>query len=296
MTLYKRVIVLSGKYKRLIKINKLSAVTEIIMPCAPEWTASSLAICQGKSVLGLISVVRGQSDYHTSVDIDFDCDITALLVDSNCELLASGATIGGAIPEKYLPQIAEMLSCTVRVIADGQPAKTSGSREEYPTKEMSNSAGSRDNMTRFASVEQADILHCSDSVSKITSVEQTDISGISSEKGGINCDDEIFYSRVAPQIEELFNTYPTDHELEELVIGSRWVRIDYDNENYYVVGIISDDDMPQFICYGAPSEGRDNAGNNFGNCEWLPLDRSRPLEKGYWVLYQSAIDGEMLTI
>lgn len=100
-----------------------------------------------------------------------------------------------------------------------------------------------------------------------------------------------FYYAVKPQIDELFVCYPEEKTLNEAVANSKWVHVQT-ADDYYVVGLLFNDDEPSFICYGVPATSKQTPPSELENaCVWLPVGDS---ENGYWVIYQSARTGEIV--
>lgn len=111
-------------------------------------------------------------------------------------------------------------------------------------------------------------------------------------------DNVTFYEALSEQIEDLFNKYPAETNLENLVPNSKWVKIDYENDgNYYVLGLIYEDITLKYICYGVPGTYSEIAPNGLDNySQWLPTDIDNPTEEGYWVMYQDALTGESIEV
>lgn len=107
-----------------------------------------------------------------------------------------------------------------------------------------------------------------------------------------------FYSMIAEQLEELFDKYPREDNLEKLVENSRWVKINFeDNDKYYVVGIIYMNNDIKYICYGVPGEFNTEPPRELKEySQWLPTNTSNPYTNGYWVMYQDADSGENVII
>ncbi|MGN0788815.1 MAG: hypothetical protein ACI4MY_02670 [Christensenellales bacterium] len=101
-----------------------------------------------------------------------------------------------------------------------------------------------------------------------------------------------FYESIKEELDKLFATYQADEELERLIENSRWVRVPTGDEGFYVTGIVYYDGVPQIICYGVPDKDNSNPPPCNATCrQWLPVaDDGR----GYWMMYQSAIDGEFV--
>ena len=121
---------------------------------------------------------------------------------------------------------------------------------------------------------------------------------IDEELKNINFSSENFFESMSEQINDLFNKYPSEPNLENLVPNSKWVKIDYENNgNYYVLGLIYEDIELKYIAYGVPGEYAENAPNGLSNySQWLPLNPQNPTDEGYWVMYQNAVSGESVEI
>ena len=79
--------------------------------------------------------------------------------------------------------------------------------------------------------------------------------------------------------------------LNDAVANSKWAHVQT-GEDYYVVGVLFNDDEPSFICYGVPADSKQTPPSELENtCVWLPVGDG---EKGYWVIYQSARTGEIV--
>lgn len=103
-----------------------------------------------------------------------------------------------------------------------------------------------------------------------------------------------FYNMIADQLEELFDKFPRENTLEKLIDNSKWIRINHEEENkYYVVGIIYQNDDIKYICYGVPGNYYNEPPIELRNySQWLPTDAMNPYEFGYWTMYQDADTGE----
>ncbi|MGN0797878.1 MAG: hypothetical protein ACI4M5_06675 [Christensenellales bacterium] len=101
-----------------------------------------------------------------------------------------------------------------------------------------------------------------------------------------------FYNSIKDELDKLFETYQADEELERLIENSKWVRVPTGEEGYYVTGIIYYDGVPQIICYGVPDKDDSNPPPCNSTCrQWLPIVENG---RGYWMMYQSAVDGEFV--
>lgn len=107
-----------------------------------------------------------------------------------------------------------------------------------------------------------------------------------------------FYDELKDQLNILFDKYPEETFLTEVIPNSKWVKIDYEDDgNYIVIGLIYENDRVQYVCYGAPGEFSATPPKEFeGLSQWLPLDVDKPTELGYWIIYQDAETGENVEI
>ncbi len=131
--------------------------------------------------------------------------------------------------------------------------------------------------------------------SRETSAEElSDAEVVSLFKDGVQYDGTNFYFAVKPQIDEMFVCYPAEETLNAIVPNSKWVRVDADDD-YYVVGLLYDLEAPSFICYGVPAVQKAAPPRELADmCVWLPADLAQKDGKGYWVIYQSAVNGQIV--
>lgn len=110
--------------------------------------------------------------------------------------------------------------------------------------------------------------------------------------GGVDYAGDNFYFAVKPQLDEMFICYPEEKTLNATVPNSRWVKVDTP-DGYYVVGLIYDLETVLYICYGIPSSFSTQPPPEIADvCVWLPLNPGDREGDGYWLIYQSAVDGK----
>ena len=103
-----------------------------------------------------------------------------------------------------------------------------------------------------------------------------------------------FYDEIKEQIDTLFNKYPEEEILKELIPESKWIKVDYENNGeHYVVGLMYEDGKVKYVCYGVPGVyGMEPPKELKGFCQWLPIDALKENGFGYWITYQDADSGE----
>ena len=100
-----------------------------------------------------------------------------------------------------------------------------------------------------------------------------------------------YFERSSAQLEKLMSTNERFAPVERLIPGSKFVKVNYDQKRYYIVGVIGRD----YICYGVPavySEVPPEPLN--GYARWLPFNADKPHAEGFWMMYQDGISGETL--
>lgn len=110
---------------------------------------------------------------------------------------------------------------------------------------------------------------------------------------GVTYDGTNFFFAVKPQLDEMFVRYPAEERLNAIVPNSKWVRVDTEEGDYYVLGVLYDLSTPIFICYGIPGTRNVAPPREIADvCVWLPLSSEQPDGNGFWIIYQSAENGK----
>lgn len=105
-----------------------------------------------------------------------------------------------------------------------------------------------------------------------------------------------FFDSVEHQVNMLFDTNEADLELEKIIPDSKFCKVQ-NGEEFYVFGVIYQQNKPRCICYGIPAEYSSVPPAEVdGFCQWLPLDSNNYQGKGYWLTYQDAISGENIVV
>lgn len=103
-----------------------------------------------------------------------------------------------------------------------------------------------------------------------------------------------FYLSVKERLDDLFVIHPRETELEKLIPESKWVKIRYDGEDYYVVGALSDNGTVVYLGYGVPGVPEVAPPKLASEIsDWLPVPNLPSPYKGYWLIFQNAEDGKV---
>ena len=101
-----------------------------------------------------------------------------------------------------------------------------------------------------------------------------------------------FYTRMEGDIKRIFASYPAETELENVMEGSKFARISYGENKFYVFGVLRVEGKPRYICYGVPAKNGDTPPPSLKDCaSYIPTDSG-----GYWMTYQDASTGVSVVI
>ncbi|MBR1747487.1 MAG: hypothetical protein IJ735_04675 [Clostridia bacterium] len=108
-------------------------------------------------------------------------------------------------------------------------------------------------------------------------------------------DGAVYYTGVREKLDELFVIHPVEDKLKSAFPDSEWIKINYDGEDYYVVGRLREEGRVTLIGYGVPGKERvlppkiASGVANFLKVEGLPSGYD-----GYWLLFQDATTGKLV--
>lgn len=110
--------------------------------------------------------------------------------------------------------------------------------------------------------------------------------------------DDSFFSTIKNQVDELLNNYEQELALETIIPNSKFVKVDYEqNGDYYIFGVIYEDDKIKYVVYGLPGEYGIKPEDEYSSFyQWLPLNSDNPEGFGYYLMYQDAQNGEAIKI
>ncbi len=102
-----------------------------------------------------------------------------------------------------------------------------------------------------------------------------------------------YFESVRNEIEDMFNKFPPEERLAVSLTDSKWIRINYSDNKYYVVGIIREDGKEKYICYGVPAKYSTSPPKELkGFCTFIPLSVFDLKGDGYWMMFQDAVTGD----
>lgn len=119
---------------------------------------------------------------------------------------------------------------------------------------------------------------------------------ISNSQDGFEKSPPKYYSLIEGQYNEMFSNYPEFLVLSQILPNSKWIKVEA-NDEVYVLGIIYQDDMAKYLCYGIPQSIKGSAPPELADIsQWVPYDVDNPNGAGVWIMYQSAETGETVKV
>ncbi len=109
--------------------------------------------------------------------------------------------------------------------------------------------------------------------------------------------DSPYFEKVRGELDEIFKKFPEEQSLTNSLPHSKWAKIYYSENKFYVVGIVFDqkDKKEKYICYGVPDKYSLSPPKELkGFCTFIPLSVFDMTGDGYWMMFQSAITGECI--
>ena len=100
-----------------------------------------------------------------------------------------------------------------------------------------------------------------------------------------------YYERIRGELEKTFSAFPEERDLTNMIPDSKWVRIPFDENKYYVVGVLYEKGSPRYLCYGVPGKYGKRPEELERFCTFIPSSPFCLKNDGYWVLYQDAKTG-----
>lgn len=106
---------------------------------------------------------------------------------------------------------------------------------------------------------------------------------------------ERYYLTVQKELEDVFNKFEKELDLCARFEQSRWAKINYAKDKFYVVGVINQDGYPKYVCYGVPDDNPQKPPKELeGFCSFVKTFPNTPKKQGYWMMFQDADSGRCI--
>lgn len=106
-----------------------------------------------------------------------------------------------------------------------------------------------------------------------------------------------YYNKIKTRLDKLLSDNEKEEKLCRIIPESQFVKIYYEKEKYYCVGLVKENDKPIYICYGVPKNNSENPPEEFsGICRWIPTNSNEIENFGYFMVFQNVYDGKYIKI
>lgn len=103
---------------------------------------------------------------------------------------------------------------------------------------------------------------------------------------------EPYYLTVKRELDDIFTNFPHETMLEKNFYGSTFVKVNYSEKKFYVVGVVPDSDGKKYLCYGVPDTYSPTPPKELkGYCSFIPLSIFDMKGNGYWMMFQDGVTG-----
>ena len=102
-----------------------------------------------------------------------------------------------------------------------------------------------------------------------------------------------YYDSAKEELTSLFEKFSEYTLLKTYFPDSKFVKIPYSDQKFYIVGVIKENKKEKYICYGVPENYSEKAPKELeGYCTFIPLSVFDLKGEGFWMMFQDAITGE----
>lgn len=106
-----------------------------------------------------------------------------------------------------------------------------------------------------------------------------------------------YYEQVKEEIKAVFEKFPEELSLKRILPHSKFVKINYAENKFYVIGVIYEMSKVKYICYGVPDKYSKNPPKELkGYCQFIPLSMFNIAGEGYWMMFQDAVNGSCVKL
>ena len=108
-----------------------------------------------------------------------------------------------------------------------------------------------------------------------------------------HCLGDNYYLSVKDELEQIFFSYEREENLEKIFKGSKWAKIYYSKDKFYVVGLVFEQEKEKYICYGVPSKYKKVPPKELeGYSSFIPLSVFDMFGDGFFIMFQDAKTGK----
>lgn len=101
-----------------------------------------------------------------------------------------------------------------------------------------------------------------------------------------------YYLKVKAELDKIFSKFPEEPSLKKVIPESRWAKINYSGDKYYVVGLVKEAGVEKYVCYGVPSPYAEHPPEPLrGYSSFVPRSIFKLKGDGFFIMFQDAVTG-----
>lgn len=102
-----------------------------------------------------------------------------------------------------------------------------------------------------------------------------------------------YYQEIKPDLDNIFSTCKQNHTLSNSLLNSTFYDYVDQSGNSVAIGVIKEQDIVKYVCYGIKVDFYSNQQNNLnGYATFIPISIYEMSGDGYWVIFQDAVTGK----
>lgn len=106
-----------------------------------------------------------------------------------------------------------------------------------------------------------------------------------------------FYNGIREKLDELFVIHPREELLDSLIPDSEWIKVAYDDNDYYTVGKIRENGRTVLLGYGVPGKKSVTPPKIADEiASWMDVENLPDGYDGYWLIFQDAVTGKVVNV
>jgi len=264
-----------------------------------------LGIKAGHDILkkSVICNRSGGYDFKLSNDFDLDGSVACVLMDGDMAVVWGSVGNVASYKSEIMQYVQDLDNvANINISKSNVVLKEDKVEDDKSLSRLEEDKTNNDDKAEEEVIDRHEIfaVRDSDEVTLLSKEDLFDVSDADIEKvvDSAMAEEGNFYEMIREQIDALFDTYPEETRLSDVVPNSRWVQVDYENNGkVYVLGLIYDMEVVKYVAYGVPAYGDDEVPDVLnGYSQWIPLDATKPDGEGYFVMFQDANTGENVVL
>ena len=133
-----------------------------------------------------------------------------------------------------------------------------------------------------------------ETIKKAEKIEKNEAEFWEHEKNSRTVEGCDFYEKIKVKLDEIFNKFEECNDLAETLPNGKFIKIRYDENDFYYVGKVYENNTLKYLCYGVMGYQTDMPSEILQNFNFIPISNYELSGKGFYLLFQDAKTGEII--